>query len=74
MKKICVVDRIEDGVIVLVPDDGSENIELSAESFPALRVNDAAVYEDGEIRPATADEHQNRMDENRERLRRLFGE
>ncbi|MDD6095058.1 MAG: DUF3006 family protein [Clostridia bacterium] len=72
MKKICVADRIEDGVIVLIPDDGTEPVELKAEDYPQIKVNDAVVFENGKVRPAVPGEHEDKREENKERLNRLF--
>lgn len=74
MKKICIVDRIEDGIITLVPDDGSEIIELKAEKYPDLKTGDAVVKTRCRVRPATAEEHPDKTEDNKERLEKLFGE
>ena len=74
MKKICVVDRIEDGIITLVPDDGSEIIELKAEKYPHLKAGDAVVKTRCRLRYATAEEHPDKKAANKERLENLFGE
>ena len=74
MKKICVVDRIEDGIITLVPDDGSEIIELKAEKYPHLKTGDAVVKTRCRVRYATPEEHPDKTEDNKERLEKLFGE
>ncbi len=72
MKKICIVDRIEDGIITLVPDDGSEIIELKAEKYPDLKTGDAVVKTRCRVRPATAEERPDRTADAAERLNDLF--
>lgn len=72
MKKICIADRIEDGVITLVPDDGSETIELFAKDYPTLSAGDAVVFENGTARPAQPGEREDNTEQNKERLKRLF--
>lgn len=74
MKKVCVVDRIEDGIITLVPDDGSESINLPAEKYPLLKVGDAVVKTRCRVRPATKEEHRDMKEENKNRLKKMFGE
>lgn len=67
----CVVDRIEGGVAVLVPDDGSQVLEADVSVFPFLRENMGctATFRDGKLaeireRSVTTD--------NRSRLQSLF--
>ncbi len=78
---ICVVDRVEEGIAVCIPDDGSEQIAFPASSFGTVREDDAlaltVTVQDGEqtvihVRPATDAEHIDRKQENALRLRRLF--
>lgn len=67
----CVIDRVEDGVIVLVPDDGSPVFEARAALFPDARENMSctALFCGDELtkivaRPAATN--------NRDRLQKLF--
>ncbi len=78
---IGVVDRVEEGIAVCFPDDGSEKITFSATSFGTIREGDAlaitVTMQDGmqtvvSVRPATNTEHIDRKQENALRLRRLF--
>lgn len=78
---ICVVDRVEEGIVVCFPDDGSEKITFPAVSFGAIREGDALALtiavQDGKqtvlrLRPATDAEHKNCKQQNASRLRRLF--
>lgn len=72
MKKICVVDRVEDGIITLLPDDGGESIELFAKDHPDFSPNCAVVLENGTARLAKEGEREDKTEQNRERLKRLF--
>ncbi len=72
MKKVCVVDRIEDGIITLIPDDGSEIIELKAEKYPDLKTGDAVVKTRCRVRYATPEEHPDKKEDNAKRLNDLF--
>lgn len=78
---IGVVDRVEEGIVVCFPDDGSEKITFSAASFGTIREGDAlaitVTMQDGKqtvvsVRPAIETEHIDRKQENALRLRRLF--
>lgn len=78
---ICVVDRVEEGIAVCFPDDGSEKITFPVSSFGAVREGNAlaltvTVQDDKQtvihVRPATDTEHIDRKQENALRLRRLF--
>ncbi len=78
---IGVVDRVEEGIVVCFPDDGSEKITFPAASFGTIREGDAlaltVIMQDGKqtvisVRPATDTEHIDRKQENALRLRRLF--
>lgn len=78
---IGVVDRVEEGMVVCFPDDGSDKIVFSAASFETIREGDAlaitVMIQDGKqtvihVRPATDTEHIDRKQENALRLRRLF--
>ncbi len=78
---IGVVDRVEEGMVVCFPDDGSEKIIFSAASLGTIREGDAlaitVMIQGGKqtvirVRPATDTEHTDRKQENALRLRRLF--
>lgn len=78
---ICVVDRVEEGIAVCFPDDGSEKITFPVSSFGTIHEGDAlaltVMIQDGKqtvihVRPATDTEHTDRKQENTLRLRRLF--
>lgn len=72
MKTVCIVDRIENGIAVLVPDDGSPVREERVEKYPFLASGEAAVYEDGKLRPAEKGEREDRRESNAQRLEKLF--
>lgn len=78
---ICVVDRVEEGIAVCFPDDGSEKITFPIFPFGTIREGDAlaltVTVQDGKqtvirLRSATDAEHKDRKEENAMRLRRLF--
>lgn len=66
----CVVDRVEDGIAVLIPDDGSEIFEISGDRFRlSENMSCTAVFRNGkltEILPRSA------ATENKDRLNKLF--
>lgn len=72
MKKTYVADRVEDGIITLIPDGGGDTVELFAKDYPFIRPNDAVVSENGLFRAARDGERESKTEENRERLKRLF--
>jgi len=78
---IGVVDRVEEGIVVCFPDNGSETITFSAASFGTIREGDTlaitVTIQDGKqtvirVRSATDAEHIDHKQENALRLRRLF--
>ena len=78
---ICVVDRIEEGIVICFADQDGAKITFPIAGFAAVREGDAlsltVSVENGRqtvlgLRPATAEEHTDRKLENAQRLRRLF--
>ena len=69
------VDRIEEGVAVIITDD-AEKYEVSAEEY-GLSANDIVnlTLDNGEIKALVKDdeEREKRLKKNTERLRSLFG-
>lgn len=67
----CVVDRVEDGVMVLVPDSGDKVIEVPSKLFPVFKENEGCtVFLEGEkiikiIRREVSTD-------NKDRLKKLF--
>lgn len=78
---ICVVDRVEEGIAVCLPDDGGKKITFPAAAFGKIREGDALALTVAErngrqtvirLRPATDTEHIDQKEQNAQRLRRLF--
>lgn len=67
----CVIDRIEDGVIVLVPDDGSPVLEARAALFPDIEENMSctAVFSDSVLTKIIA---RSSASDNKGKLQKLF--
>lgn len=66
----CVVDRVEDGVAVIIPDDGSEIFEASEDKFKlSENMSCTAVFTDGELTDIVPRENKTN---NKDRLNRLF--
>ncbi|MBQ2730098.1 MAG: DUF3006 domain-containing protein [Clostridia bacterium] len=67
-KKTAVIDRIDEGIATVIPDDGSEIITLPLpEGFAE---GQTVIIENGAVRHANEDESPPRN--NKERLRNLF--
>lgn len=66
----CVVDRAEDGVAVLIPDDGSEIFEVPEDKFRlSENMSCTAIFIDGELTDIVPRKNKTN---NRDRLNRLF--
>ena len=67
-KKTAVIDRIEEGIATIIPDDGSEIFTLTVtEEFSE---GQTVIIEENGIRPASECEKPPRS--NKERLKNLF--
>ena len=72
---IYVVDRIEEGIAVLVPDEGGDAVNLPTDILPGIAEGTAvAIGEDGKsLRILTGAERPPEREQNRARLHTLFG-
>lgn len=67
-KKTAVIDRIEEGIATIIPDDGSEIFTLPVEN--GFFEGQTVIMEENGIRPANEDEKPERT--NSQRLKDLF--
>ena len=66
--KTAVIDRIENGIATIIPDDGSDMFTLTVTK--EFSEGQTVIIEDGGIRPANECEKPPRN--NKERLKNLF--
>lgn len=72
-KRIYIIDRIEDGIATLIAEDNGDvvSVEVVDSDFP--KVNDAVVIENGAVRFVPREEYTGKAEENKNRLKNLFG-
>lgn len=71
---IYIIDRIEEGIIVLVPDEGGLAVNLPADALPDAAEGSAVEIADGgeRVRLLTSAERPPEKERNRARLHTLF--
>lgn len=70
MDNVYVIDRIEDGIITLVSENGET--EINVPFVEGFNPDDRVIYENGILTHCGTPEHEQRKKDNQSRLNALF--